>query len=343
MARIVVVTPNPAVDVTYEVPRQVLGGSVRVRRVLRRPGGKGVNVVRVLRTLGHDALAVHPLGGDTGRWLHEELEAEGVRTRSVPAAHPTRTTVTVVGDGSDPTLYAEPGPHVPVEAWAELVAIVGHECEPGSTLVVAGSLPPGTDPALLRTLVHTAHQAGAVAVVDTGGDALLTAADAGADLIKVNAAEALEATGGPDAEAAVAALLDRGARCVVVSLGAGGLIAALGDHDADAGGDGGPAMLRQAAVPGVHGNPTGAGDAATAGIVAARVVGAPLAEALRWGVVVGAAAVLRPTAGEVRAEDLAVLSARLGDRARSLDRAPWTVPPTRPRRPGPDPDGQDSP
>jgi fructose-1-phosphate kinase PfkB-like protein len=70
-------------------------------------------------------------------------------------------------------------------------------------------------------------------------------------------------------------------------------------------------MLRQAAVPDVHGNSTGAGDAATAGIVSALTAGAPLGEALRWGAVLGAAAVVRPTAGEVRRADLAVLSARL--------------------------------
>lgn len=318
-----VVTPNPAVDVTYRVPRQVLGGTVRVDRVLRRPGGKGVNVVRVLRTLGHDAVAVQPLGGDTGRWVRERLEFEGVRTRAVPVPGSTRTTVTVVDGAAEPTLYAEPGPEVPAEAWTRLADVVADECEPGGTLVVAGSLPRGTDPALLRRLVEAAHGAGARAVVDTSGTALLAAADAGADVLKANGAEAVEATGAVDVESAAAVLLVRGARCVVVSLGVEGLIAvAAGPRGAAAragadaapgaqGGTGATAVLRQPAVPGVHGNPTGAGDAATAGIVEALAAGAPLAEVLRRGAVVGAAAVLRPTAGDVRPADLAGLSARL--------------------------------
>ncbi len=180
MARLVVLTPNPAVDVTYEVTRQVIGETVRVHRVRRRAGGKGVNVVRVLQVLGHDAVAVQPLGGDAGRWLREQLETDGVCTRAVDVAEETRTTVTVVDGVSHPTLYAEAGPALAPEVWSRLAAVVEDECEPGGTLVVSGSLPPGTDPAQVRVLVDAAHRASARALVDTSGPALLAAADGGA-------------------------------------------------------------------------------------------------------------------------------------------------------------------
>ncbi|MBD8536528.1 PfkB family carbohydrate kinase, partial [Plantibacter sp. CFBP 13570] len=47
------------------------------------------------------------------------------------------------------------------------------------------------------------------------------------------------------------------------------------------------------------GNPTGAGDAATAGLVAALRAGATLPEALRTAAAAGAAAVLEPIAGAI--------------------------------------------
>jgi tagatose 6-phosphate kinase len=56
----ITVTPNPAWDVTYEVPALVPGELHRVARVRRRLGGKGVNAARVLSALGHRALAVIP-------------------------------------------------------------------------------------------------------------------------------------------------------------------------------------------------------------------------------------------------------------------------------------------
>ena len=129
MAGITVLTPNPAVDVTYRVPRQSLGETVRVESVVRRPGGKGLNVVRVLRSLGHDAVAVQPLGGDAGRWLLDQLTAEGVRSRAVEIPGQTRTTVAVVDGLTHPTLYAEPGPVVDDAAWDRVAAAVGEACE----------------------------------------------------------------------------------------------------------------------------------------------------------------------------------------------------------------------
>lgn len=301
MARLVVLTPNPAVDVTYRVARQVLGETVRVEAVERRPGGKGLNVVRVLRALGHEALALQPLGGDTGRWVREELEAAGLPTEVVEVEGRTRTTVAVVDDVIHPTLLAEPGPALPPQAWAGLVAAVGAVCEQGGVLVVSGSFPPGTGAEEVRALVGAAHRAGARVVADTSGPPLVAAVEAGADLVKPNADEALAATGAADLETAVAALLARGAAAVVVSRGADGLLAATADGE----------RVEQPAVPGVHGNPTGAGDAATAGLVAALERGAPLVEALRWAAVLGAAAVLRPTAGEVDLDDVAALADRL--------------------------------
>ena len=301
MARIVVLTPNPAVDVTYRVDRQVIGETVRVLSVQRRAGGKGLNVVRVLRVLGHAAAAVQPLGGEAGRWVQDQLLAEGTESVAVPVGGETRSTVAVVDTSAHPTLYAEPGPVVPDEAWTRIGAAVTGLCEPGGVLVVAGSFPPGTTDRHVQALVAAGRRAGARVLVDTSGPALLAAADAGADVVKPNAAEACEATGVPDLDGALAALRSRGAAAVVVSRGAAGLLAVGADGVA----------VTQPAVPRVEGNPTGAGDAATAGLVAALVAGASLPEALRWAAVLGAAAVLQPTAGDVRLADLDPLADRL--------------------------------
>ena len=52
---ITAITPNPALDVTYEVDELLLHRTTRVRAVHERPGGKGVNVARVAAALGRRA------------------------------------------------------------------------------------------------------------------------------------------------------------------------------------------------------------------------------------------------------------------------------------------------
>ncbi|GAB3468313.1 PfkB family carbohydrate kinase [Kineococcus endophyticus] len=297
---VTVLTPNPAVDLTYRVAEQRIGTTQRVLDVARRPGGKGVNVARVLQSVGARARCVLPLGGASGAWLAEALD---VPATVVPLAGQTRSTVTVVDGEQHPTMFGEPGPAVTGDEWDEVTERVTREVT-SAAFVVAGSLPPGTDPDLVGVWVRAA---GGLAVADVSGPALLAAAAAGA-VCAPNTEELLEATGTADVGAGAHALLGLGAPLVVVSRGAAGLTGHSPDGE-----------VHVPAVDGVSGNPTGAGDAATAGLVLALVRGLPTAGALRWAAAFGAAAVLRPTAGEV---DHDALARFLPDLEPPLDRSP---------------------
>ncbi|MEV6848898.1 PfkB family carbohydrate kinase [Actinoplanes sp. NPDC051411] len=70
---ILAVCLNPAVDVTYVVDAVRPGASHKVSTVHRRPGGKGVNVARVLAQLGEPVTLCGFAGGATGRWLRSAL------------------------------------------------------------------------------------------------------------------------------------------------------------------------------------------------------------------------------------------------------------------------------
>lgn len=304
---IVVLTPNPAVDVTYRVAEQRIGETQRVLDVARRPGGKGVNVARVLAAEGFDTRSVLPLGTTgAGAWLADALDVPAV---VVPIGDETRTTVTVVDDAHHPTMLGEPGPAVTPAEWDAVTDAVADAVRGAAAFVVSGSLPRGTDPEVVGRWVRAAREAGALAVVDVAGAALLAAADAGADVCKPNREELLDATGAGSEADGAAALLDRGTRLVVVSRGGDGITAY--------GRDG---VAHCPAVPGVTGNPTGAGDAATAGLVLALTGGATVPAALRRAAAFGAAAVLRPTAGEIDRDAAAAFLADLDRPTTDLDR-----------------------
>lgn len=288
MARIVVVTPNPAIDVTYEVAKVTVGETHRVLGIAKRPGGKGINVARGLHALGHETVSVLPLGGDSGSWLRQAMAELGMATAVAEIAGETRTTVAVTDGSSHPTLFSEPGPLLSAAEWSSVTERLREHLVGAAMLVVSGSLPPGADAGVVAEWIGEAHRVGVPVLVDATGAALRAAAIAGADVVKPNLLELLESTGVATLEEGARALHSLGAELVVVSLGSDGLYAMR-----EAG------SSRVEAIPGVTGNPTGAGDAAAAGLVSGLVEGRPLEECLRRAAALGAAAVLRPVAGEV--------------------------------------------
>jgi tagatose 6-phosphate kinase len=274
---IVTITPNVALDVTYELPELRPGRSHRVSAVHSRAGGKGVNVARVLRALGHEVVVVGLAGGPTGEAVREDLDAAGLPHELVPCAGETRRTVTVVS-GGEATLLSEPGPVVTRDEWAALERRVPE----ADVVVISGSLPPGVgDDAVAR--LAAAREV--PVIVDTYGEALRLAAPY-AWAVKPNAEELAAVTGTDDPVTGARML---GARTVVVSLGADGLLAVTADE-----------LYRVPPPRVVTGNPTGAGDAVVAALAAG--AGTPWPDLLTNAAALSAAAVLAPLAGAFDAD-----------------------------------------
>lgn len=252
-----------------------------------------MNVARALESLGVPTVSLLPLGGAAGWWMLAELGALELAVARIEVSGETRTTITVTDDMTHPTVFAESGPTVSPIEWGLLMKELLRLLPGASLLVISGSMPPDADSALMESRVKAARDADVRVLVDATEEVLVAAARAGADILKPNLGELLEATGQPAAEGGVRMLLDLGAKLVVVSRGSERITA----YD-------GHGIYAVAAVPGISGNPTGAGDVATAALAAALIDGRPLHEALRWATALGAAAVLRPVAGEVDLEAL---------------------------------------
>ncbi|MFD7987011.1 1-phosphofructokinase family hexose kinase [Kitasatospora indigofera] len=303
-APVLAVTLNPALDLTYRVTALRPGQEHRPRAVGARAGGKGVNVARVLHTLGLPVLALAPVGGTHTHDWQSDLAAAGVPAETVPIAGQTRRTVAVVEDDGRTTGLWEPGPRLTPDEWQRLTNRVRRLAAHSCVVVLSGSLPGGLPPSACADLVRHCHEAGAPVVLDTSGPALRAALAAGPDLVKPNTAELAEyrgaKTGGhgprdghrtdPDEAAAhdAALLLDAGAAAVAASRGADGLTAVA------------EGRAWHAAPPSVlRGNPTGAGDAAVAALAVTLATGAAWPERLRHAVALSAAAVAAPLAGDV--------------------------------------------
>jgi 1-phosphofructokinase len=296
---IVAVTPNPGLDRTIEVGRLRRGELHRVRRATVEPGGKGINVARVLRMHGVATEAVFPAGGAEGDALVAMLAPE-IPVRCVAIGAPLRVNVAVVEPGGQVTKLNEEGPELTATEHRALLTAVREVSRGASWVVSCGSLPQGLPVDFHAQVVAVAHAEGARAAVDTSGEALKTALAAGPDLVKPNREELEEAVGwrietfGQAVDAAQA-LLDQGARRVLASFGSAGAI--LVDPDT---------TLHGAAECDRVQSTVGAGDALLAGFLASD---APAAEALRQAVEWAAQSVAMPGNG---VSDLQSAPARAG-------------------------------
>ncbi|MCX5214509.1 hexose kinase [Kitasatospora sp. NBC_00240] len=285
---IVTVTPNPALDITYTVAALRPHASHRVDTVHEQAGGKGVNVARVLHTLGRRTAAVLPLGGASGAAVRADLDRAGLSSLTIPlAGGVTRRTVAVV-DRDDATMLGEPGPELSGKEWSALVAGVESLLPTTQALVLSGSLPRGVRPDAYGELVRLARAHGVPVVLDAAGPALTEALEAGPTVIKPNAAELREATGIDDPALAAEELAKAGARTVVASLGPDGLLAVTPV---------GCWRARLSPPADIRGNPTGAGDAAVAALAMGLADRTPLPQALSHAVALSAATVRAPYAG----------------------------------------------
>ena len=289
---IVTVTLNPALDVTYRVDRLRTGGTNRVSAVAERAGGKGVNVARVLAGRGRSVLVTGLLGvGATGEALRADLDRAGLPHRLTAVQGATRRTVAVVADDGGVTGLWEPGPVVGAVEWQRFAEVDFPAALAGAAVVVlSGSLPPGVPVDAYAVLLRQAAAVGVPGVLDADGEALRAGLAGRPALVKPNAEEAARASGLPEAagpRAAAERLRELGAEAAVVTAGPDGMFGSadgLSWHT--------PAPRR------VRGNPTGAGDAATAALALALADGLPWAEASADAAALSAAAVAAPLAGD---------------------------------------------
>ncbi len=301
---ITVLCANAGVDKTYEVPGFTVGGFHHPRRLRIAPGGKGINVARVLRALGHEVTVTGFLGGNPGQWVAGQLRREEIIPDFIQTAEDSRLCINVV----DPTRKTqtrldELGPLVTpteVEAlrrkWDRLL-------QDSAMAVIAGNAPRGVPFDLYGELVLMARGRQVPLVLDAHDELLRDAAPAGPTVLTPNLAELSVLFGGelsvPDGVLqASRQLVQSGTKVVICTLGAEGALIVTPNH--------GEWRARAPRVDVV--SSVGCGDSLVAGFVSASVERRPLPERIRWAVAAGAACAATFGAGfATRAEIEALL------------------------------------
>jgi 6-phosphofructokinase 2 len=296
---IATLTLNPALDVTTSTGKVRHTHKLRCTAPWLDSGGGGINVARVIHTLGGEVTAVFPQGGPAGATFEALLRDDGVATVAVMIAGAMRESVTVnEGETGLQYRFVLPGPQLSENEIAALLAAL--EALPGLThIVVSGSLPPGCDPAIIRRLGECARRGNARLIVDTSGPALAACEGAGIYLLKPSLREVEDLVGKPIAsegdelEAARTLRARDFAEVIILSLAErGALLVAEG------------IALRLPAIPVETKSAVGAGDSMVGAVTLALARGEPLQNALRYGIAAGAATLMTPPTELAQAEDV---------------------------------------
>lgn len=302
---IVTVTPNAAIDRTAVVSGFTLNAVNEVKAMPPIPGGKGINVARVLKAFGAPVVASGFIGGETGKTIKMGLERSGVGTDFAIVMGESRTCLKIV----DParmmvTELNELGPDITAQEVTKLTAILNKWSQKASDVVFSGSLPPGAPQDSYRKWVEGFQRTGGRAYVDARGAVLYHALEGRPYLVKPNQKEAEELVGfSLDSETRISQAVEYFMAKAQIAL------ITLGERGAAVGFEG--ERWRAYAPPIKGANPIGSGDAFLAGFIVGLKRHLPMKDCLRLATATGAANAQAQVAGQIRLEQVDRLSSQV--------------------------------
>lgn len=224
------VTLNPAVDKTVEVDNFKVDAVNRVSSIRIDAGGKGINVSKMVKTLGGETCAFGILAGRSGNYIKEYLDRSCIENDFVFTAGETRTNLKVIDRLQHTnTDINDPGPYVSTEKIMELEGKIFKSIDKSKVLVLSGSIPNSVPRNIYRKWVNKAKDSGAKTILDCDGELLMEGIKAAPNLIKPNIYElqgllCREISSLNDMVVASREILNLGVEVVVLSLGGEGAL-----------------------------------------------------------------------------------------------------------------------
>lgn len=185
MNSIISITLNPALDLGGMVDQLVPNEKNYVHHETRYPGGNGINAARIIHRLSVLVMTTGFLGGGVGSKVEALLSEEKLRHDIVWISGPTRISVTVSNLKTHlQTRLSYSGPTINFHDWKTLTTHIKQYTKEGLA-VIGGSLLPGVDAGLFKSLIEELSSYRISCIVDVPGKTLNAACGAGPLLIKV--------------------------------------------------------------------------------------------------------------------------------------------------------------
>lgn len=273
-------TLNPSVDYIMELDQFTKGGLNRSAKENALPGGKGINVSRVLHVLDVKSTALGFAGGFTGEFIKQFLKNEQIEAEFVEVDETSRINVKVKAE--DETEINGNGPSITKEQLNRLLSRIS-TLSKDDTLVLAGSIPASVPESFYQEAASLCGKREARIVIDAEKKLIAPVLSLKPFLIKPNHHElgemfGVEINSVEDAVFYGKKLKEKGPVNVIVSMAEKGALLLSGKD------------VYQASVPdGELKSSVGAGDSTVAGFLAGLSKGYSMEDSFRLGTAAGSA------------------------------------------------------
>lgn len=227
--KLVTVTLNPALDMTGSMEELRLGAVNVIEKSAMNPGGKGVNVAKILAELGAKVTVTGFLGDENQDPFVHLFAQKQIEDKFVRIAGASRINVKVVEQQGQVTDLNFPGIAVTEDEIKALEDTVFALAKSHEIFVIAGSVPKGMAPERLNAWITALGAQGKKVFFDSSNAALEEGLKAKPWLVKPNDEELSQWAGFPlDGQQALLKagmqLSETGIKNVVISRGAQGVL-----------------------------------------------------------------------------------------------------------------------
>ena len=285
---------NPAFQKVYNFQDFSIDSVNRVKTISELASGKGINVARVLHTIGVPVIVSGFVGGFTGEFIIEDLERLNLAYQFIKTKNKTRTCTTLLAAGkSSSTELVEEGQEVfeyEIQEYIDQYNLLLKKC---SMVVISGTAPAGVPDDIYFHLITRANNLNVPVLVDAQKAYLQHAMRSQPFLVKPNLNELRivmnkELLDDESIWESIDEILKTGIECIVISNEENATYLAFGSRRI---------KIVPPQVEPV--NAIGSGDAFAAGIASVLVVKRDFLEAVIYGTACATASTLTSVPGEV--------------------------------------------
>ena len=145
------VTLNPSIDYVIKVDKLTTGNINRVNEEHVYPGGKGINVTRILKSLDNDNIALGFVSGFTGDYIINSLQELNLKSDFIKVKEGfTRINVKVKSE--EETEINGQGPKISEEELNQFYKVIDKLVD-GDILILSGSIPSCLDERLYESIM----------------------------------------------------------------------------------------------------------------------------------------------------------------------------------------------
>src|SRR5699024_7925708 len=155
-------------------------------KCIQAPGGKGLNVARVIKLCEVDVQCIGTIGGFTGQKIIHMLDELNINHQFVQTIGESRKCINIIDRDNQSTELLEPGDEITEEEIMSFKIKYEQAITSSDIVTISGSIPKNVDTSLYKDLIQEAHRQHKKVILDTSGRLLEKGIEALPTIIKPN-------------------------------------------------------------------------------------------------------------------------------------------------------------